>query len=72
MKMSAMWVFGERGRNRTYNLLIKSQLLCQLSYAPGRTDKGRTTFDYNIASRVTFAPSKDPNFRRYVASSLLR
>ena len=27
-------LFGERGRNRTYNLLIKSQLLCQLSYAP--------------------------------------
>src|ERR1039457_1624829 len=27
---------GERGRNRTYNLLIKSQLLCQLSYAPAR------------------------------------
>ena len=27
--------FGERGRNRTFNLLIKSQLLCQLSYAPG-------------------------------------
>ncbi len=27
--------FGERGRNRTYNLLIKSQLLCQLSYARG-------------------------------------
>src|SRR5438445_9059287 len=27
---------GERGRNRTYNLLIKSQLLCQLSYAPGK------------------------------------
>ena len=27
---------GERGRNRTYNLLIKSQLLCQLSYAPVR------------------------------------
>ena len=26
--------YGERGRNRTYNLLIKSQLLCQLSYAP--------------------------------------
>ena len=25
---------GERGRNRTYNLLIKSQLLCQWSYAP--------------------------------------
>ncbi len=27
-------VNGERGRNRTFNLLIKSQLLCQLSYAP--------------------------------------
>ena len=27
-------IVGERGRNRTYNLLIKSQLLCQLSYAP--------------------------------------
>ena len=27
---------GERGRNRTFNLLIKSQLLCQLSYAPTR------------------------------------
>ena len=25
---------GERGWNRTTNLLIKSQLLCQLSYAP--------------------------------------
>ena len=25
---------GERGGNRTFNLLIKSQLLCQLSYAP--------------------------------------
>jgi hypothetical protein len=29
---------GERGRNRTYNLLIKSQLLCQLSYAPSFED----------------------------------
>jgi hypothetical protein len=27
-------ISGERGRNRTFNLLIKSQLLCQLSYAP--------------------------------------
>ena len=46
-------VFGERGRNRTFNLLIKSQLLCQLSYAPGRTDEGRTTLHYNIAWRAT-------------------
>ena len=34
---------GERGRNRTYNLLIKSQLLCQLSYAPARLDSGWPT-----------------------------
>ncbi len=31
---SRLGLSGERGRNRTYNLLIKSQLLCQLSYAP--------------------------------------
>jgi len=29
-------IAGERGRNRTYNLVIKSHLLCQLSYAPRR------------------------------------
>src|SRR5438876_4302198 len=34
---------GERGRNRTFNLLIKSQLLCQLSYAPGCEEKLRKT-----------------------------
>jgi hypothetical protein len=36
---SLSWVnrVGERGRNRTFNLLIKSQLLCQLSYAPTRS-----------------------------------
>ena len=35
---------GERGRNRTFNLLIKSQLLCQLSYAPttGISPEGQT------------------------------
>ena len=32
-------VSGERGQNRTVNLLIKSQLLCKLSYAP--TSGGR-------------------------------
>lgn len=31
---TSLFLSGERGRNRTYNLLIKSQLLCQLSYAP--------------------------------------
>src|SRR5438132_7092532 len=34
---------GERGRNRTFNLLIKSQLLCQLSYAPACEEKLRKT-----------------------------
>jgi hypothetical protein len=29
---------GERGRNRTDNLKIKSLLLCQLSYAPQNHD----------------------------------
>src|SRR5262245_12525665 len=33
---------GERGRNRTFNLEIKSLLLCQLSYAPTRPVKLRT------------------------------
>jgi len=39
---------GERGRNRTFNLLIKSQLLCQLSYAPAAVSIGGTNFDYSI------------------------
>jgi integrase len=45
---------GERGRNRTYNLLIKSQLLCQLSYAPtvGMWLVGRTKI---IASSGSFS-----------------
>ena len=39
---------GERGRNRTYNLLIKSQLLCQLSYAPIAHGNVGTNDDYTI------------------------
>ena len=42
---------GERGRNRTFNLLIKSQLLCQLSYAPTANAKIGTNIYYNI--RIT-------------------
>ena len=42
---------GERGRNRTYNLLIKSQLLCQLSYAPYGGDLAGTNLDYIIGIR---------------------
>jgi hypothetical protein len=43
--------FGERGGNRTYNLVIKSHLLCQLSYAPilwGEEAAHNAAFD-NIA-----------------------
>ena len=36
---SSKGISGERGRNRTFNLLIKSQLLCQLSYAPFPEDE---------------------------------
>ena len=33
--------FGGRSRTRTYGPLIKSQLLCQLSYAPAQSEGGR-------------------------------
>src|SRR5689334_14484861 len=47
---------GERGRNRTFNLLIKSQLLCQLSYAPllwNQSDEGhhRKPYQCNTSFR---------------------
>ena len=41
IKLIIKGLIGERGRNRTYNLLIKSQLLCQLSYAPILTKRIR-------------------------------
>ena len=49
---------GERGRNRTYNLLIKSQLLCQLSYAPtvGRLVVGQFEIVAFLAVTVSAAP----------------
>jgi hypothetical protein len=64
-KTLAMTEDGERGRNRTYNLLIKSQLLCQLSYAPtvGML-AGRTNKNYSI--RLRFARAE-----KFPASSLL-
>jgi hypothetical protein len=55
---------GERGRNRTFNLLIKSQLLCQLSYAPfvnGGCGGG-------ICSRL-YCKQFDPPYTRIVATS---
>src|SRR5208282_3126576 len=59
-----LWVkSGERGRNRTYNLLIKSQLLCQLSYAPtvGIWLEGQTKI---IASRLFFSGVRTRSTRR--------
>ncbi len=47
--------FGERGGNRTFNLVIKSHLLCQLSYAPVRWMGNTTTANAasdNIALRT--------------------
>ena len=32
----SVWI-GGRGRNRTYNLSVKSRMLCQLSYASGKS-----------------------------------
>ena len=48
--------FGERGRNRTFNLLIKSQLLCQLSYAPTASSAAGINFDYSIGLLRSPAP----------------
>ena len=48
---------GERGRNRTCNLLIKSQLLCQLSYAPFNDLRGlRACFFTNLSLTAGIAP----------------
>ena len=46
---------GERGRNRTFNLLIKSQLLCQLSYAPllwNQSDEGHHRKQYQCNTGI--------------------
>ncbi len=52
---------GERGRNRTYNLLIKSQLLCQLSYAsPNRYS--------NIRNPISAELSPSPNPANTISS----
>ncbi len=62
--MDGKWLkrSGERGRNRTYNLLIKSQLLCQLSYAPtvgilavGRTKIIASVCDFRCATATMSA-----------------
>ena len=52
---------GERGRNRTYNLLIKSQLLCQLSYAPGRLSRLPRNGDSTLRRKPLFPTRLSPD-----------
>ncbi len=49
---------GERGGNRTYNLLIKSQLLCQLSYAPPSHHSSIAEIRLSL---MIFIPNADPH-----------
>ena len=57
---------GERGRNRTFNLLIKSQLLCQLSYAPRNDSTATAEFPAGSLAetasklRLAFRPVTSP------------
>ena len=61
---------GERGRNRTFNLLIKSQLLCQLSYAPfvggKRKRKTLTADSFKCNTGIRGSPAR----RAYVRTAL--
>jgi hypothetical protein len=44
---------GGRGRNRTYNLSVKSRMLCQLSYASGRAkSKAQRGFAHTLKQRA--------------------
>jgi hypothetical protein len=66
---------GERGRNRTFNLLIKSQLLCQLSYAPlCFTFKNLGTFadrkPFPGVVEIVVTTDRSPRFDRFNISSL--
>src|SRR5579863_3680419 len=58
---NSLIVSGERGRNRTYNLLIKSQLLCQLSYAPIFEPRRGTSMErgHQVPHRVYHASGPD-------------
>ena len=73
---------GERGWNRTFNLLIKSQLLCQLSYAPlewlgvmlafrswlGTAWLQRTLADWSSVERLNLIVSYDPSESQLTAA----
>src|SRR5450755_2249776 len=64
---------GERGRNRTFNLLIKSQLLCQLSYAPACVGTIGRQNNYSIqnAAYGTRASRESARKSRLIAITLL-
>jgi hypothetical protein len=62
---------GERGRNRTFNLLIKSQLLCQLSYAPLRKEKISAGI-LIITNEVAKPASRFRNLQRHFADGFVR
>ena len=53
-------LFGGRGRNRTYNLSVKSRMLCQLSYASG-IDRAPTP--PSPRARQKASPKPGPNLR---------
>jgi hypothetical protein len=55
---------GERGRNRTFNLLIKSQLLCQLSYAPFAVGKTEDASEEDMNKSNTPSSFPDAASRR--------
>ena len=51
-------ISGERGRNRTFNLLIKSQLLCQLSYAPFRQFRWKQELEWTAPYLAVTCPEQ--------------
>jgi len=64
-------LFGGRGRNRTYNLSVKSRMLCQLSYASLRVGAPRSRPSYAARAGRKISPALEkytteasPNPRR--------
>ncbi len=66
---------GGRSRTRTYDPLIKSQLLYHLSYAPGRRPKGPTPKVAPLTSPRSPCPAaahhRSPNSSRLMRTSRL-
>ena len=58
---------GERAGNRTPNLVVKSHLLCQLSYAPGRKLEVR---GFEIKTESNPARKLNPEFIAHIERDL--